>query len=205
MAVADDTTSVALPGRPTPRAESNGLAAVPEAVPEVIEFENTGRMSAAIRKAMESEGSEDLVSEMISVLRRTGDGGGGDDPGEKTLKEIKRHKWLAALMSLFLGSGGMVGSYYALKARAASNTKEVEVLKEAAKTTEPRIENNAKDIRLLKGDVSGINKSVGEMKGQQTTIVDGIEELKNENVKRLKQELKDAKQELTQLRRRTGD
>lgn len=177
MAATEDTP-VTLPGARIVRAESPTLSGVPEEV----EFENTGKI---VSDLIASGASEDLMSAFVQKAAEAfaaSSGGGGDDDSnpEKTLREIKKHKWLAALMALLFGSGGMVGSYYALKAQAASNTEKVEQVEAAAKATEPVIEKNTDDIRLIKVDVSNINKSVGEMKTQQTAIVNGINTLKKE-------------------------
>lgn len=196
-----DDTPVTLPGRRLRRAESK--LEVSEAVPEPIEFENTGQIVSAVMAA----GNEDLMSAFVQKAAEAfaasnggnGNGNGGDP--EKTLKEIKRHKWLAALMALLFGSGGMVGSYYALKALAASNADRVQAVEVDAKATKQRIEKNSDDIRLIRVNVNGINESVGGMKDQQTAIVDGIEDLKQENVDRLEKENAKLEREIRRLER----
>ncbi len=200
MAVTEDTP-VTLPGHR--RAESVGLELVDPATPEPIPFEETGRVSSALYAAVEGTPEmtpENFLEELAQKIFEKGGGGGGgsdgEDPGAKTLKEIKRHKWLAALMSLLLGSGGMVGSYYALKARAASNTHEVEAIKTTTKAAKISIDQNTDDIRVIKVEVGGTNKAVGEMKTQQTVIAEGIESLKQENVNRLERELEKAEREI---------
>jgi len=104
-------------------------------------------------------------------------------------------------MAALLGPGGAIAVIYATSDRAKSNTQEVEHLKDAAKSAVPRIEENEKQIRLIQVDVSGINKAMGDVKESTDAIAGGIEELKKENVTRLKNELDDANREIRRMRR----
>ena len=193
-----DDTPVTLPGRPPRRAESPDL----DGIPETREFETTGQMMKAV---LATNPSEDLMTAFVqkaaeAFAANNSGGGDGRDP-EETLKEMKRHKWLAALLALLFGSGGMVGSYYALKAQTASNTEKVEAIEKAAKAAAPRIEKNASEIRLIKADVSDFNKAVGEVKAQNKEIAEGVESLKQVNVNRLEKENEKLEREIRRLER----
>lgn len=136
-----------------------------------------------------------------------GDGGGGDDstPPELTLREIKKHKWLAAVLSLIFGSGGMVGTFYALKAQSDNNTAQVKEMQEAAKAVEPRITKNTDDIRLIKVDITDIGKNVGKMRTEQQALVTGVNTLKQEaqtaKQTRLEEKVKELERKNRQLER----
>lgn len=160
-------------------------------VPEHREFENTGEVATAVAAAVASD--EDTMTALAKLIissqpSQDGGGGGGGDAGVKVLKDIKRHKWLAALMAMVLGPGGMTATYYAIKDRGIANESAVQQLTQDAIEIHPKIESNTDDIRLIKVDVSKINKSVDDMKTQQTAIANGIESLKQVNVDRLEKE-----------------
>ena len=200
MSDEDSPTPTTLPGKPKRAQSSNGVH--DDAVPAYVPFENTGEVANKLFAAVEgSPGSaEDFLESLARKLVAHGGGGGGDAPA-KHAKSIKRHNWLAVVMAALLGPGGAIAVIYATSDRAKSNTQEVEHLKEATKAVAPRVEKNQEQIRLIQVDVSGINKSMGDVKTSQSEIASGIEELKKENVTRLKNELDDANRELRRMRR----
>lgn len=171
-------------------------------VPEIRTFENTGEIQKAVEEAVASEENTGVaLAKLIlgAVNDNSGGGGGGGDAGANYVKEIKRHKWLAALLSLVVGSGGMVGTFYALKARAENNSTAVESIKAEVKSTNLRIGENTEQIRLIKVDVSDINTSVAQVKTQNTDISNNIKELKQENVDRLEKENAKLEREIRRL------
>ena len=163
--------------------------APPNGVPAHREFEDTGAIETAVAAAVASE--EDTMSALAKLIinsRPSNGGGGGGDAGAKVLKDIKKHKWLAGLMAMILGPGGMTATYYAIKDRGIANEASVRKLTEVQDEVHPKIDSNTKNIRLIKVDVSNIDTSVDQMRVQQTAIVEGIESLKKENVSRLQKE-----------------
>ena len=74
-------------------------------------------------------------------------------------------------------------------------------LKEAAKVLPMRIENNEKQIRSVKVDISGINQAMAAVQISTAKIATGINELKQKNVSRLEKELDDANREIRRMRR----
>ncbi len=198
MAAVDDNPTMTLPGRlVVPRAESNGLTAVPCEV----EVEETGKLSTSLYEAVQGDQAvtpENFLEQLAGKISElsAGDGGGGGDAPEKHAKSIKRHNWITVIMALLLGPGGIVTAMYVMDGRSKSNEKEVQVLRAADAIQKPKVDKNTEDIQQLKSDVKGINESVGEMKGQQTTIVEGITALKQEKVDKLEADLARAEREL---------
>jgi hypothetical protein len=192
----DSPTPVTLPGKRREVTPANG-------VPEVVEFETTDQMVGEFLKV--AAGTEHLVDLFVKKLQEHGSpvGGGseGGDAGAKYVKEIKRHKWIAALMAMIVGPGGAIAVVVATSDRSKANSQEVIHLKEADKALTPKVQRNTEDIRLIKVDVSGINKSIGEVNDSQTAIAAGIEDLKKENVNRLQKELDNANRQLRRLER----
>jgi len=174
-----------------------------EAVPTHIEFENTGEVAAPLWQAANETGSAEafLNSLAVKLAEHGGGGGGGDEPAKRT-KQIKRSNWLAVLMATLLGPGGAVAVIYATSDRAKENSQEVKHLKDTNGSLLPRLDKTEEDVRYIKVRVSEVKTQMGEVQTQQTSIANGIEELKNENINRLKSELDDARRE---LRRRGND
>ena len=190
----DSFTPTTLPGKERART-GNG-------VPDHVEFENTGEIVKAV---LATGASEDLMSAFVKKAAEhfaTSTGGGGGDSPSKHAKSIKRHNWLAVIMAALLGPGGAIAVIYATSDRAKANTQEVEHLKDATKSIEPRMVKTEDDVRLIRVNVGQMKTSVDAVQMQQTDIASGIEELKKENVNRLKSELEDARRELRQERNR---
>lgn len=192
-----DDTPITSPGRPKPRPDTNG-------VPEPIEFENTGEIVNAV---MASGAPENLLDAFIDkavahLTEGNGGGMGGNGGGAAIAKTAKKQNSIFLLLMLIVGPGGAVGAHYALKGQAASNTQEVQHLNDAVNGTDrspglgDRVEQTEENIRLIKVRVGTIDKSVKSIETSQTAIQGGIEELKSENVKRIQDELDDAKREL---------
>lgn len=173
-------------------------------VVEHVDFEETGKVLSMMAHRVAGDEDEDkLVDAMERLLVKRGGGGGdGDDPGERYVKEIRRHKWIAAVMALILGPTGMVGAYYAIRDRSIANASGVEALKKQVNGDDthpgiaPRVLEAEESIRLIKVRVGTIDKSMKSIETSQTAIQGGIEELKAENVKRLEDELSEARREL---------
>lgn len=190
MAEDPTPTPTTVPGRPRTETPTNG-------VPVEREFVDTGEVAAPLYLAASSMDNAEAFLESLAKKLVT-HGGGGDGP--KHAKSIKRHNWLAVIMAALLGPGGAIAVIYATSDRSKSNSQEVEHLKEATKAIEPRMEKTEEDVRFIRVDVGKMKTSVDTMATEQTAIASGIEELKGENVKRLKDELADAKRELRRAR-----
>lgn len=158
-----------------------------EVVPVPIAFEDTGKFPRALCSAVQGG----------NTVTPDGDGGGGNsDAPDRHAESIKKHNLITILLTLLLGPGGAIAVVYATSDRAKANSYEVKHLK----TLEPRVDNAEKEIHIIKADVSGINQSMKEVKASSKAIAVGIEELKQENVNRLKSELEDAKREIRRHR-----
>jgi hypothetical protein len=95
-------------------------------------------------------------------------------------------------MALFLGPGGAVAVVYATSDRSKDNTREIEILKPLPE----RVSISEGAIIEIRSSVKTFSEAVSAVQTQQSDILSGIEELKSENVNRLKQELRDARREL---------
>jgi hypothetical protein len=193
----------------TPTAKPGGFhPADSSAIPKAVVFERTDRLSKDLYNAVSGDDSEEsaltpenFIEQLAEKLgEMTGGGGGGG--GGQTKKEAKKQNIVAILLMLLIGPGGAMAVIYATRDEARSNTQDVEYLKKASKKLEPRVEDTEDNIRLIKVRVGTIDKSINAIETSQTAIAGGIEELKQENVKRLQDELDEAKRE---LRRRDRD
>lgn len=203
MSVAGDELSLGPIARPNPTpAEDAQLLDL--AVPETIEFEETGKVSTEFYQQAQAatEGGSDMpraefIEAVAQKLIQHGGGRGDGDGPVKFAKSIKRHNWLAVIMAVLLGPGGAIAVIYATSDRSKANSHKVEELKKL----EPRVEKTEEDIRYIKARVGEVGASMEEVKADQTEIVDGINELKQENVDQLKAELKEARWELRNRKR----
>lgn len=113
--------------------------------------------------------------------------------GERYVKEIRKHKWVGALLAALLGVGGAVGGAVTATDRSEVNQVEVKNIKEANKALDIRVSGTESDIQDIKTSVFAIETS-------QAIMASGIGELKKENVDRLKEELEEAKREIRRHR-----
>lgn len=169
-------------------------------VVEPIPFETTDEMASALYDATKSTPvkPEDFIDRLADKLASHG----GTSGGVAHVKTIKRHNWVAVAMATLLGPGGAIAVIYATSDRAKSNSIEVEHLKKAGKEIVPRIEKTEDSVNAIKVKVETIDTSMNAIETSQAEIATGIQELKRENVNRLKSELADAKRE---LRKRSRD
>lgn len=209
-----------MPDRPDTDPGANGATApasaaaargrVP-ATPLYVEPEDTGRQNLRTMlssaktgelKLQKPHGSQDPVEQMVDTLAsllaaRTGDGSSGGVPPEVHKKQIKRHNWLAVALAMVLGPGGALTVVYATSDRSKANEMKVEAAaKDIDDDIKPRLDRTENDVADIKEHIGKIDEKVSTAMDQQKVIVDGIEELKKENVDRLKQELRDARREL---------
>lgn len=180
-------------------------------------FEDTGKFAAALYDHVEKASAEyaatgggplsadnflDVLAEKITKHGGGGGGGNGGVPPETHKKSIKRHNLVAVLLALVLGPGGAFAVLQAMDDRSKTNTHEVKSMKaEVEDDVKPRLDKVEESVDLIRVDVSKMGKSVQNFDKQQTAIVEGIDELKQENVKRLKDELDDMRRENRRLRR----
>ena len=166
-------------------------------------MEDTGRIRAAMATASESEGAVLAIAENLHRLQQQygGGNGGGGVPPEVHSKQIKRHNWIAVLLAAVLGPGGALGVIYATRDQTKTNSAEIEHNGKQVERLEPRVKASEDGIQFIKNKVKANGATIGEMRTEQTAIHSGIEELKKENVNRLKEELDDAKRELRRRRR----
>lgn len=167
-------------------------------VPTPRKFENTGEIEEAVTRAIESpENTEVALAKLIlGAVQHTEDD--THDNGLKYVKEIKRHKWVAAIMALFLGPGGAVAVVYATSDRSKENAAKIEV----HDTYDSRIQKTEKSVEEIKHDIGKIQTSVSAAKSQQAEILSGIGELKKENINRMTKELEETKRLLRRAERK---
>lgn len=195
----------------SPTDDGNGAVALPIEYQEI----DTGRVSRVLHSALKNEGNVDTeeslspekaleiaIKKGIEAFQR---GGGGDSPPGSVppsvySKSVKKHNWGTVIATILGAVGVALTSYYATEARSKSNEQKVEKL-------QPRVEKLEEDTRYIKVTVKDTKSQMGEFKNQQTTIVDGIEQLKKEaqteKQKRLEDKLEELEQENRQLRRRS--
>lgn len=175
------------------RALSNG-------VPRERRFVDTGAVETAVAEAVDSEENtvEALAKLILGSQPAPGGSGGGDGSNEaKVVKEIKRHKWIAALMALLLGPGGAIAVVYATSDRSKANAASIE----AHKAFGPRITETEAAVAEIKQDIGKIQTDVKTGKDQAAKILTGIDELKKENINRMTDELKETKRLLRKAER----
>jgi len=97
-------------------------------------------------------------------------------------KQSRGSKALIAVAGLLLGSGGIVGSYYATKALAEDNAGSIDDHAE-------RLDASEKAIEEIGGKVDDLDGTVDEIVAGQKDIAAGIDELKQESIEELKEEL----------------
>ncbi len=176
-----------------PSAQSNG-------VPEARRFENTGAVEMAVLEAVNSEeATVEALAKLILRSQPSSGGGGGSGSGDGA-KDIKRNRWLAAVLVLVLTPGGMTATYYAVRDQGLANAAQVNLLNEKVDRADPKIEQNSKVIQTIQLNVSKIETSVDSMKLQQTAIAAGIESLKQVNVTHLEKENDKLERELRRER-----
>lgn len=180
----DDIVSI------TPSVPSDGI-------PTQRRFEDTADIKKAVDDAVASEGSTDqALARLILSTMRPPDG----DVGTKVLKDMKKHKWLAGLMALVLGPGGMIATYYAVKDRGIANEAAVTAIKEELRAGNVRERETTDEITLIKSDISKINTWFESAGTKHQLMLDGIQSLRQVNVTRLEKENDKLEQELRRQR-----
>lgn len=164
-----------------------------------IDFVDTGPVRRSLVESMAGENPSVTAHEIAKALwdlSPSGDGsGGGGIPSDTHVKQIKKHNWATVILAVVSALGVAIGSYYATEARSKHNERQI-IKHDSA------IEQNTDDVRYIKVRVKSIDDTLTEAKKKQSVILDGIEELKSENVNRLKEELRDARRELRRRPRR---
>lgn len=176
----------------------------PNGIPIVRRFEDTGEIEVAVAEAVASEQDTGvaLAKMILAAVRGEGGkgGGNGNQAGAKYVKEIKRHKWVAAIMALLLGPGGAIAVVYATSDRSKANAAKVE----SHDAFGPRIADTESAVEEIRSDIGKIQLNVSGAKLQQTEILKGIGELKKENITRMTDELSETKRLLRQAERQLG-
>lgn len=189
MSVAEDdiTNRIATP--------SNGISTPSNGIPETTDFEQTGRIatafSAQAQAAADNGSAGQFMDEFAKKLLQHG-GVPPDGGNPAHAKSIKRHNWLAIIMSLLLGPGGAIAVIYATSDRSKENSHKVDELRKL----EPRVGKTEDDIQFIRVRVKEVGTAVELVKEDTGAMVIGIAELKNENLNRLKQELAEARREI---------
>ena len=184
-------------------------------VPVAVAFEDSDKFANALYEQVEgtaaslgsTDSGEDLTpGNIIDILAQKvakHGGGGGGMPPDAFKKQNKKHNWITIVLALLLGPGGAFAVIRAMDDRSKDNSREVKAMKaDVDADVKPRLNKVEENVDLIRVDVSKMGKSVDDMRTEQTVIADGIEELKGENVERLKDELDEAKRELRRRRRR---
>ena len=183
-----------------PSGQSNG-------VPNARRFENTGEVETAVEAAINSEeNTVEALAKLILTSRPSNDGGdgSGSDAGAKVLKDIKRHKWLAVLMTLVIGPGSMTATYYAIKDRGISNETRVQAIEKNMAEDDKQEILDAKEFALVKEDIGKIQGSVKALEGTNTEMLNGIKSLQQVHVTRLERENIKLERQLARERERSS-
>ena len=177
-----------------PPGNSNGL-------PGSMRFENTGEVETAVAAAIDSEeNTVEALAKLILVSQSGGSGGG--DAGEKVLKDIKKHKWIAVLLTLVIGPGSMTATYYAIKERGISNERNIQSIKVEMIDDKIRQNANTKEIGLIKKDIGKIQESFKVVEKSSGEMLKGIKSLQQVNVTRLEKENTKLERQLARERER---
>ena len=159
-------------------------------VPMTREFEDTGRLAAAVAGGLGEDPGSD--SDLIRLLTVKLSGGGDGDGGARYAKEIKKHKWIAALMALVLGTGGPLAVIYATRDQSRANAQEIE----SRKAWGVQIRDNSNQLEAVSVDIKVLKNTVDGARVIQQEIASGIDELKAESINELKSDLAEARREL---------
>lgn len=147
-----------------------------------------------VEPSEESSVSNDDLVELLRAARKAfeggGKGGGGKGPASK-------HPALfTAIIGVLAALASAAGGYAVLKSTVADNSTAIE--SHAAK---PMHEGDIKYMADVEKHVGGIEDRLVSVEKGQATIAKGIEELKKENIDRLKADLEKAESELRRRRR----
>lgn len=154
---------------------------------------DTGPIRGQLAAALNEPGALDAIME-AAVKATLGGGSGGDGkhhPPKTDLSKGAVVKIMAIVLTIL--SGGGLTTYYMTVDRAQDNELAIEKLI-------PRVESAEGDVRYIKATIKETKTSVEKVRDEQKAVLSGIEELKKENVKKLQDELSDAKTELRRER-----
>ena len=178
---------------------ANGSGPMPVLV-EPIEFEDSSPLHAAVEGMPKAR---EIAIELINLSGDGGSGGGGHRRAGDDKKARRKHSALIGVISVLFGSGGAMGVVYATSDRSKANEIKIEAAAKSVDNLEPRLNKTEGDIRYIKAEIKGVGEDVDKAMVQQTAIIEGIEDLKKENVNRLQDELRDARRELRRRPRRS--
>jgi hypothetical protein len=179
-----------------------------------IEFEDSSPLHAAVDEAVGVIASmpkaEEIAAHIVKLSRGGGGGGNGngdDDDSHRRRaaddkKAKRKHSALIGVISVLFGSGGAMGVVYATSDRSKANEIKVEAAAKHIENFEPRLDKTEGDIQYIKAEIKDFGEDVDTAMVQQKVIIEGIEDLKKENVNRLQDELRDARRELRRRPRR---
>ena len=215
MSADDEDTPVQVPFlRPPKNGSQRGSLDDLQGVPVALPFEESDRFSKVLLGSVENTAaklssedepavtSNDILDVLAKKLVKHGGGGSGGMPPEAFKKQNAKHNWITVILALLLGPGGAFAVIRAMDDRSKSNEHGIKaVTKTIDEDFKPRMEKTEKDVNYIKIRIGKVDEKVDKAMTQQTTIVDGIEELKKENVNRLKDELDDARRELRRVNR----
>lgn len=156
------------------------------------DWEDTPALRKSAWNHIEASASpEDAAEDIASAFFRKMMEGGGSAPPPTAPPKLSpiKSKTIAALVLLIVGPGGGLAVFYAMDNRSKSNQEQVESLA-------PIVKAHTVQIGELSGDVQVLGDTVDRAMAGQKVIVDGITELKSENIDRLKSELREAKRAL---------
>jgi hypothetical protein len=181
-------------------------------VPTTIDRENSGAMTLRLLDAAHTSGvgdadpveansqessvSNDDLVELLRAARKAFEGGGGKG-GKGGNGPAARHPALfTAIIGVLAALASAAGGYAVLKTTVASNSAAIE--SHAAK---PMHEGDVKYMADVEKHVGTIEERLVGVEKGQAAIVKGIDELKQENINRLKADLEKAEAELRRRRR----
>lgn len=136
--------------------------------------------------------TNDELAKLLSAARQAFEGGGGGGG-----KPPSKHSSLITIaIGLIAAIASAAGGYAVLKATVADNTTRIE--RHEAK---PMHDDDAKYMSEVDKHVGVIEDRLANVEKGQAAIARGIDELKQENINRLKADLEKAEAELRRRRR----
>lgn len=198
-----------MPRIPETNNDGNGLTAAPEPV----ERETTGRLRANMASAIRDAGSHELAEGTGDPIDRLTEAmgaaiehavekfGGGEGPrGGPPSSMTKKNRWLQVL-AMTLGATAAGGASYGVLSATVHGNKET-IEKHEAK---PMHDTAAAEFSGVKIQVQAVEQKLGDVEkklGPDGDIVQGLKDLKQENIDRLKRDNERLENELARERRR---
>ncbi len=186
----DDSTPITAPGRGDNGVSYSRAGSISGEIPSA---EDTGPIRPLLAESIEGGGARAFAQLLASELG----GGGGGVPPDVHVKKIKRHNW-ATLTGIV---ATMVTGYFAIDHRSKTNedtnTRQTVEINEH----DAAIKDNAKNIATMRYKIDEVVETVDEAREGQREIVEGLGQLKRENLRDKDRRIERQAEEIRRLRR----